>query len=136
MSMAFSRTSETLIFAKSSLHDEDDTVTKILPQRRKPAPGRSRARKPPKPRTTNEAALPSIMVTQDSWAPQPPSAPAPSSSPLPREYAPERMLPTRIVAPFRPEQRWSPSLVFACFAIVLAIAGFLSVPLIGAIMNQ
>lgn len=135
MSMAFSRTSETLIFAKSSLHDDDDTVTKILPQRRKPAPNRARARKPPKPRTTNESALPSIMVTQDSWAPEPP---LPSS---PERYAPERMLPTRRIAPYRGEepfraQHWSPSFLFACFAIGLAIAGFLSVPLIGAIMNQ
>jgi len=71
--VAFPRSSKTLIFVRPRVDTPDDTVTEILPasSRRRVAAPKVRAHRPPKPRTSAEAELPSIMVTQDSFAPPP-----------------------------------------------------------------
>ena len=76
--VALPRPSETLIFVRGARKElPEDTVTEIFTPtaRRKAAKLRSHA--PPKPRTTDEGELPSIMVHQESWVPPtPPRAPA------------------------------------------------------------
>jgi hypothetical protein len=76
--VAFPRPSETLIFVRGARKElPEDTVTEVITPgaRRKNAKLRSHA--PPKPRTTDEGELPSIMVHQESWVPPtPPRAPS------------------------------------------------------------
>ncbi len=74
--VAFPRSSKTLIFVRGPRTElADDTVTEILPaaSKRKLAAPKVQAHRPPKPRTSAEGELPSIMVTQDSWVPPTPA---------------------------------------------------------------
>jgi hypothetical protein len=71
--VAFPRSSKTLIFVRTRHELADDTVTEILPgsSRPKNRTPRVRAHRPPKPRTSREEGLPSIMVAEDPWGPPP-----------------------------------------------------------------
>lgn len=72
--VAMARTSETLIFVREHAKPlSEDTITEVLrPGTRTKKMPRAKAHTPPKARTSHEGELPSIMVTQDSWAPAPP----------------------------------------------------------------
>src|ERR1700733_9959030 len=95
--VAFPRSSKTLIFvAPRSVPDADDTVTEVLrPGSKTKRIPRVRAHTPPKPRTSHEGELPSIMVTQDSWVPPTPTQVTRFEKTIVRKSAPARARLTR-----------------------------------------
>ncbi len=120
---AFPHSSKTLIFVRGRRteradHAVDDTVTEVLrPSLRKRfSRSKVRAHTPPKPRTTAEGNLPSIMVAQDSWAPAaPPAPPAPAASkprPAARGVSDATVVGFRAPKPQKP-QKPAPGLVSA-----------------------
>jgi hypothetical protein len=139
--VAFPRSSKTLIFVRTRHELADDTVTEILPgsARPKSRTPKVRAHRPPKPRTSAEADLPSIMLADDAndkWGPPVPwkarrveRANEPTVVGLRRPTAAELRLAGRGVS----ERRYNLTLVFV--ALGLGLLCMYLAPLLGRAMD-
>ena len=100
--------------------DIDEAVTAVVrPGMTRLASSKLRARKPPKPRTTTEVSLPSVIVAQELYVPPPPPSSTPTLTPHLTPLFANR----------------AANVLFGLVAIAVSVAGLWFLPTYGALID-